>query len=82
MGIEIVLIITPLFVIVATPLLVMVTIGKGNSRQFPLIVFDRAMVTIKLLISQVYGICDVRLEFHKWQGEYMTMYLAYYFAQI
>ena len=31
----------------------------------------------KLLISQVYGICDMRLEFHKWQGEYMTMYLAY-----
>ena len=27
---------------------------------------------VELLISQVYGICDVRLEFHKWQGEYMT----------
>ena len=27
---------------------------------------------VELLISQVYGICDVKLEFHKWQGEYMT----------
>ena len=31
---------------------------------------------LELIISQVYVICDVRLEFHKWQGEYMTMYLA------